>query len=63
MKIQKNPNKMLVGQISQELKNNGGYCPSKEIHKKENKCLCKNYIEQDYSGECECGLYIKIIEN
>lgn len=58
MKIRSNPNKELVKEIREKLKENGGYCPCKIVKNKDTKCICKEFIEQGL-GPCHCGLYIK----
>lgn len=61
MKITINSDKKLVDEIRQKLKENDGYCPCKIIKNKDTKCMCKDFRNQ-ISGECHCGLYIKIQE-
>lgn len=58
MKIRSNPNKELVKEIREKLKENDGYCPCKIVKTKDTKCICKEFIEQGL-GPCHCGLYIK----
>lgn len=45
-------------EILEAIKANGGYCPCRLEHIPENKCMCKEFLEQK-SGTCHCGLYIK----
>ena len=45
-------------EILEAIKANGGYCPCRLEHIPENKCMCKEFLEQK-SGHCHCGLYIK----
>ena len=45
-------------EILEAIKANGGYCPCRIEHIPENKCMCKEFLEQK-SGPCHCGLYIK----
>lgn len=45
-------------EILQALKNNMGYCPCRLEHIPENKCMCREFVEQE-EGECHCGLYVK----
>ena len=61
MKITLNKNTNLVWEIRQKLKENDGYCPCKLAHIPENKCMCKEFREQE-SGTCHCGLYQKNME-
>lgn len=58
MKIRSNPNKEIVKEIREKLKENGGYCPCKIVKNEDTKCICKEFIEQGL-GPCHCGLYIK----
>lgn len=58
MKIKENTDKQLVNFIKQKLKENDGYCPCKLDKIAENKCICKEFIEQPV-GLCHCGRYIK----
>jgi len=52
---------VLVQEIRQKLKENDGYCPCQIEKKPETKCMCEDFRKMD-SGECHCGLYIKIKE-
>lgn len=58
MKIQVTSNVELRDKIRQALKENQNYCPCKLEKIPENKCMCKEFLEQE-SGSCHCGLYIK----
>ena len=61
MKIIINPDKDLVAEIRQKLKDNDYYCPCKLDKTPETKCMCqefRTFMEQNQSGECHCGLYI-----
>lgn len=65
MKVILNPDKELVKDIKEKLKENGGYCPCVLTRRPEDKCMCKNFrdqMENKELGECHCGLYV-IIEN
>ena len=61
-KIILNPDSKIVAEIRRQLIFNKGYCPCRIEHIDENKCMCKEFREQE-EGECHCGLYIKIKEN
>jgi len=61
MKIRISNDKELVRDIQKRLKENNGYCPCKLLKNEDTKCMCKEFREQP-SGECHCGLYIKIEE-
>lgn len=59
MKIKLSDNKELVTELKKKLKENDNYCPCRLTKNEDTKCMCKEFREQD-SGECHCGLYIKI---
>lgn len=61
MRIIKTNDKTLANEILAALKKNGGYCPCRLEKTADTKCMCKEFREQE-SGECHCGLYIKIKE-
>lgn len=61
MKIKVTEDKELANQIRTALRKNSGYCPCKLIKNKDTKCMCKEFLEQS-TGECHCGLYIKVEE-
>lgn len=61
MKVKINDNKELVNEIRTKLKENNDYCPCSLIKSEDTKCMCKEFRNQE-SGECHCGLYIKIEE-
>lgn len=58
LKIRRTNDKKLKAEVLEALKKNDGYCPCKLEHIPDNKCMCKDFREQE-SGECHCGLYIK----
>ena len=62
MKIVISSDKELVQEIRKQLKENNGYCPCKLLKNDDTKCPCKEFREQEYEGECHCGLYVKIKE-
>lgn len=59
MMIKVSDNKEHVAKIRAKLKENDGYCPCRLIKNEDTKCICKEFLEQE-SGECHCGLYIKV---
>lgn len=59
MMIKVSDDKEHVAKIRAKLKENDGYCPCRLIKNEDTKCICKEFLEQE-SGECHCGLYIKI---
>ena len=61
MKVKITDDLELASQIRTKLKERNGLCPCKIIEALENHCMCKEFLEQS-SGECHCGLYIKIEE-
>lgn len=60
MKIKVTDNVELRDEIRQKLKENSGYCPCRLEKIPENKCMCKEFIEQSNLGPCHCGLYEKV---
>ncbi len=64
LKIIKNPDKEIVSEIKQKLKETNGNCPCvlPDAWNDDTKCPCKNFREQTTPGECHCGLYQKIEE-
>ena len=60
MQIKVNDDKELVAEIRKKLKENDGYCPCQIEHTDDTKCMCKDFRENVASGECHCGLYIKV---
>jgi ferredoxin-thioredoxin reductase catalytic subunit len=60
MTIRLSDDKELVEEIRKKLKQDP-HCPCRIIKSNENICMCKEFREQE-SGECHCGLYIKIEE-
>lgn len=60
MRIIKNPDKIKYKEVKQSVQDNNGYCPCSIIKSKETKCPCKAFREQLTTGECHCGLYVKI---
>mgnify|MGYP000030051618 FL=1 len=61
MKIKTNPawTSEEVKEFQATIKSNGGYCPCRLIKSPENKCMCKEFMNQP-SGLCHCGLYFKV---
>lgn len=51
-----------VREVREALRKNDGYCPCRIEKTPETKCMCKEFLEQD-SGECLCGLYVKVTDN
>lgn len=59
MRVVVNSDEELVSEIRKALKENDGYCPCRLEKIPENKCMCKDFLEQK-NGLCHCGLYNKI---
>lgn len=57
-----NPDFVFRKQIEENIKNNNGYCISKIEQNEENKCICTEFKQQDYSGFCKCDQYYKILK-
>ena len=53
----KNPDTEFVKNFKKRLKDNNGYCPCRVEKTQDTKCRCKEFRE---TGECICGLYIKV---
>jgi ferredoxin-thioredoxin reductase catalytic subunit len=62
LKIVVNTDQELVDNVRAMLKLNNGYCPCVTVRNKDTKCMCKNFREQEFEGECHCGLYVKVKE-
>ena len=58
-KVKTNPDKEIVNEIRAKLKENGGYCPCRISKTEDTKCMCKEFRDAPWPGECHCGLYIK----
>lgn len=63
LKIKLNEDNAVVEEIRQALKNNEGYCPCRILRTPDNKCMCKEFRDQQTEGLCHCGLYRKIRES
>lgn len=59
MKIKVNTDTKLVEKIRKKLSENGGYCPCKVVKNDDTRCMCKEFLDKEYTGMCHCGLYIK----
>ena len=62
MKITVNPDKAIADAVKEGLKKTGGYCPCRRERTEDNKCMCKEFREQEEDGYCHCGLYFKEFE-
>lgn len=66
IKITTNPNKDLVKEIREKIKENNGHCACAISFDESNRCMCEEFrqqIEKGKSGECHCGLYILTVNN
>ena len=60
LKIARNPDLEIWKTVREAVQSNSGYCPCKIEKTPDTKCPCKEFRQQDYEGECHCGLYIKV---
>lgn len=61
IKVTTNPDKELVKEIREKIKENNGHCACVASFNADNKCICKTFkdqIDRGEPGECHCGLYI-----
>ena len=61
MKIVLNPDKELVEEIQNGLKDTGGFCPCSLQRTMDYKCKCKEFRtmikNKEYGKSCHCGLF------
>lgn len=62
MRIKETEDKSHARKVREALRQNDGYCPCRIEKTPETKCMCKEFLEQE-SGECLCGLYVKVADN
>lgn len=60
LKIIKNPDSEVYEEVTKAVQENNGYCPCEVVQTPETKCPCKAFREQQTTGECHCGRYVKI---
>lgn len=65
MRIVKNSDEEIVRIIENALnvmveKYGKPYCPCAITRSEDTICMCKEFREQDYPGECHCGRFIKV---
>lgn len=60
LKIIQNPNKEVYEKVTQAVKDNNGFCPCLIEQSENTKCVCKDFEEQDFEGECHCGRFVKV---
>ena len=39
------------------------YCPCSLNRNDDTICMCKDFREQDYPGECHCGKFVKVVSD
>ena len=61
-RIRLSSNTELVEKVRTDIERNCGYCPKAHDYTDDNKCICKEFWEQDEEGSCKCGLYIKTLQ-
>ncbi len=60
LKVIKNPDKEIYEEVTQRVKENGGYCPCMINKTEDTKCVCKEFRETTEAGECHCGRFVKV---
>ena len=63
MAVRLNENAEIVAKIKEGLKKKDGYCPCRLQKTEDNKCMCKEFRDQNadpnFEGYCHCLLYYK----
>jgi len=51
-------------EVKRALSKTSGNCPCAPRHawNEDTKCMCKEFAEQEVSGDCACGMYTKTFE-
>ena len=65
VRIRLNPNKQVVEEVRNALKQTDGHCPCAITRNDDTKCMCKNFrdqVAQGIPGECHCGLYEAVVK-
>lgn len=60
MRIIPNSDAVTYELCTEEVEANNGYCPCKLKKIPDNKCICREFQEQQEEGECYCGRYVKM---
>lgn len=60
MKIIKNPDQNTYLEVTDAVKENGGYCPCMFEKNEDTRCPCREFREQQTEGECHCGRFVKV---
>ena len=67
MQIKQNPDREIVKNVKEGLRQTGGYCPCRREKTAAAKCMCKEFREQiadpNFKGFCHCMLYYKSWEH
>ena len=58
--VKPNPNTDNFKVISDAVKQNDNYCCCEIVKNEDTKCMCKNFREQEESGFCHCGRFLKV---
>jgi len=61
LQIVRNPNKQEYDLITNLVRKNDNFCPCRLEKTQSNKCMCDDFLRQDYEGECHCGRFVKIL--
>lgn len=59
LKIIPNPDKEVYESVTNEIKNNDGYCCCRIIRNENTRCMCKDFKEQQTEGLCYCERFLK----
>lgn len=59
LEIRVSDDEELIKRVRKAIIDNDGFCITKHEKIPENKCICKEFLETDKLGACDCGLYIK----
>lgn len=59
MRISVNKDKALVDDLRRKIAENDGYCLCAIERSLDTKCMCKEFLEREEKGFCNCGLYRK----
>jgi hypothetical protein len=46
--------------LRDRIKENNGYCVSRDEKIQANRCMCEQFLNRDSEGKCKCGLYQKV---
>ena len=58
--IKQNPNQDSFKVISDAIRQNNNYCCCEIEKTADTMCMCKNFREQEESGFCHCGRFLKV---